>query len=54
MIDPVYMQLAGSLFFGHPIIVTPVETKNTETTAEQEFSFKEILDIKEISIIYIY
>ena len=41
MIDPVYMQLAGNLFFGHPIIVTPVETKNTETTAEQEFDFKE-------------
>ena len=41
MIEPVYMQLAGSFFFGRPINVTQVETNNTETTAEQEFDFKE-------------
>ena len=41
MIEPVYLQICGSLFLGRPIIVTPVETANTETTAEQNIYFKE-------------
>ena len=40
-IDPAYMQILGSLFFGRPVIVTSVETANTETTAEQNFYVKE-------------
>ena len=40
-INPVYMQLFGSFFLGRPIIVTPAETANTETTAEQNMYFKE-------------
>ena len=40
-INPVYMQMVGNFFFGHPIIVDRVETANTETTAEQNIYFKE-------------
>ena len=39
--DPAYCQLIGSLFLGRPIIVASDETKNTETTAEQNIDFKE-------------
>ena len=40
-IDPAYCQVIGSLLLGRPIIVTSDETKNTETTAEQNIDFKE-------------
>ena len=40
-INPMYMQLFFSKLCGRAIIVTPAETANTETTAEQNIYLKE-------------
>ena len=40
-IDTGHLQIMATIFYGQPISVIEVDTKNTETTAEQKFVFKD-------------